>query len=66
VSRDAQLTISDLERWVDHGAQWRALEYDEQHVLVELCTCYGEPVDVVRGTAPELIAYVRARGRSGE
>jgi hypothetical protein len=57
----AELTVADLERWVEHGAQWRLLECDERHALVELCTCYGEPVDVGRGESPELIAYVQAR-----
>jgi hypothetical protein len=53
------ITVSELERWVDNGATWRALEVSDQRTLVELCTCYGEPVDFVRGEAPELIAYVR-------
>jgi len=54
-----ELTVADLERWVEHGAGWRVLELDERHALVELCTCYGEPVDVARGESPELIEYVR-------
>jgi hypothetical protein len=33
-------------------------------VTVELCTCYGEPVDLTRGTEPELVAYVRQRRSS--
>jgi hypothetical protein len=54
-----RLTVSELERWADHGAQWRALEISDEHAVVELCTCYGESVDVVQGRTPELIAYVR-------
>lgn len=55
----AELTVADLERWVEHGAGWRVLECDERHALVELCTCYGEPVDVGCGESRELIEYVR-------
>jgi hypothetical protein len=53
------ITAEDLERWTDNGAQWRPLEVSDELAVVELCTCYGEPVDVVQGRAPALIAYVR-------
>jgi hypothetical protein len=53
------ITLDELERWIDNGATWRALEVSDQQTLVELCTCYGEPVDLVRGEAPELIEFVR-------
>jgi hypothetical protein len=55
------LTLEDLERWEEHGATWRMLEVDDEHAVVELCTCYGEPVDLVRGEAPELIEFIRGR-----
>jgi hypothetical protein len=55
-----RVTIEDLRRWEDHGAIWRALEISDERAVVELCTCYGEPVDVVQGEAPELIEFVRA------
>jgi hypothetical protein len=54
------LTLADLQRWEDNGATWRALEIADDHAVVELCTCYGEPVDTLLGDAPELIAFVRA------
>jgi hypothetical protein len=54
------ITAEDLERWTDHGAQWRPLEVSDELAVVELCTCYGEAVDVVEGRSPTLIAYVRA------
>jgi hypothetical protein len=57
------LTLADLRRWEDSGATWRALEIDEHHAVVELCTCYGEPVDTLLGNVPELIEFVRARRR---
>jgi hypothetical protein len=55
-----KVTVEDLTRWEDNGATWRALEVTDELAVVELCTCYGEPVDVVRGDGPELIAFVRA------
>jgi hypothetical protein len=57
--RRPSVTVEDLERWTDHGAVWRALEITDELAVVELCTCYGEPVDVVEGAGPELVAYVR-------
>jgi hypothetical protein len=53
------VTVEDLERWTDNGAVWRPLEVSDDRAVVELCTCYGEAVDVVEGREPELIAYVR-------
>jgi hypothetical protein len=54
------ITVAELERWVEHGATWRALELSDEHAVVELCTCYGEPVDVREGAAAELIEYLRS------
>jgi hypothetical protein len=54
------VTIEDLTRWEEHGAVWRTVEVSDEGAVVELCTCYGEPVDTVRSRAPELIAFVRA------
>ena len=56
------LTVADLERWVENGAGWRAVEVSDDRAVVELCTCFGEPVDLLSGEAPELVAYVRAHG----
>jgi len=53
------LTIAALERWVAHGARWRAVAVSDDRAIVALCTCYGEPVDVLEGSAPELIEFVR-------
>jgi hypothetical protein len=59
------VTVEDLTRWEAHGAFWRAVEVSDERAVVELCTCYGEPVDMVRSEAPELIAFVRARRERG-
>jgi hypothetical protein len=54
------VTVEDLERWEEHGAIWRMLEVSDQAAVVQLCTCYGEPVDVVSSDDAEVIAFVRA------
>jgi hypothetical protein len=66
-ARDARprITVEDLERWTEHGATWRVLEVTDHRAVVELCTCFGEPVDVVESPAPELVAYAR-RQRAGD
>jgi hypothetical protein len=56
------LTIADLERWTESGANWRALEVADDRAVVELCSCVGEPVDVLQGAGSDLVAYVRERG----
>ncbi len=58
------VTVEDLERWEDHGAMWRTLEITDERATIELCTCYGEPVDVVGSEAPEVLEFVRARPAS--
>jgi hypothetical protein len=54
------ITLEELERWVDHGATYQALEISDEHAVVEMRTCYGEPVDVREAEAPELIEYLRS------
>lgn len=60
-----RFTLADLRRWEDHGAAWRAVEIDERFAVVQLCTCFGEPVELVRGEDRDLIAFVTGR-RSSE
>jgi hypothetical protein len=54
------VSVEELERWEEHGATWRALEVSRERAVVELCTCYGEPVDTVHSETPEVIEFVRA------
>jgi hypothetical protein len=54
------LTIDALERWTLFGAQWHPLELSSDNAVVELCTCAGEPVDVLQSNDPAVIAYLRA------
>jgi hypothetical protein len=58
------LTLADLQRWQESGATWRALEVTDEQAVVELCTCTGEPVDLLTGTGRELVAFVRECGLS--
>ena len=55
------LTIAELEDWELHGAIWRPLEVTDERAVVELCSCSGEPMDLVEGESPELIEFVRTR-----
>jgi hypothetical protein len=57
----AAITIDELERWEEHGATWRAVEVSDARAVVELCTCYGEPVDMRESESPELIEFVRSQ-----
>jgi hypothetical protein len=62
VAREA--TIKELEDWERNGATWRALELRDDRAVLELCTCYGERVDVVESDDPELIEFVRSHGEN--
>jgi hypothetical protein len=55
------ITIEALERWEENGALWRTAELTPDRVVVELCTCSGEPVDALASEDPALIAFVRRR-----
>jgi hypothetical protein len=52
-------TIDELEDWEQSGATWRPLEISRERAVVELCTCYGEAVDVVESDDPDFISFVR-------
>ncbi|MFN8163390.1 MAG: hypothetical protein U0R26_06075 [Solirubrobacterales bacterium] len=54
-----------LRRWEEHGAIWRTKSLAEGEAVIELCTCYGEPVDELRSSDPELLRYL-SRRRSSE
>ena len=57
-----QATIHELEDWTLNGASWKPVELSPQRAVVELCTCYGERVDVVQSEDPEFIEFVRSHG----
>jgi hypothetical protein len=52
-------TLADLHRWTDNGATWRLVLRAPDPPLIELCTCYGEAVDLVEPAADLLEALER-------
>jgi hypothetical protein len=54
--------VAALERWRDHGADYRVLELSSARAVVELRTCHGEPVDRLESDDPRLVEYLRAQG----
>ena len=40
----SERTISVLERWEGSGAVWEAVRLSDELAVLDLCTCYGEPV----------------------
>jgi hypothetical protein len=50
--------LSELEDWELHGATWRTVELGGQRVVLDLCSCSGEPMERVESQDPELIRYV--------
>jgi hypothetical protein len=53
--------VEILRRWEDNGAVWRVQSVTEKRVVVQLCTCTGEPVELIESDDHELIEFVRAR-----
>jgi hypothetical protein len=56
--------IHQLRRWEEHGAEWRVVHLSDERAIVDLCTCYGEPVDQLDSDDAELIAWLRERAIS--
>ena len=54
--------IAVLERWTDHGALYRVLELTDKRAVVQLQTCYGEPVDLLESDDARLIEFLREQG----
>jgi hypothetical protein len=61
-----QVTIEELESWEAHGAMWRAVSVGDRQVVVELCSCFGEPMDLVASRDPSVIEFVRLRDEHRE
>jgi hypothetical protein len=53
------LTVAGLERWALSGAPWRVVDISGQRVVVDLCTCMGEPIERVESGDPAVISYLR-------
>jgi hypothetical protein len=59
-----ETTRADLERWEASGAIWRVRSLAEDAAVVELCTCFGETVELVRTTDPATLAFLAERPAS--
>jgi hypothetical protein len=47
--------------WEAGGAVWKAVHVSDRLAVVDLCTCYGEPVDRLEARDAGTIAYVQRR-----
>ena len=56
--------IEILERWEQFGGTWKVRSLSPDVAELELCTCYGEPVDELRSTEPGFLAHVLDRVRT--
>jgi hypothetical protein len=53
--------VDVLRRWEEHGAEWRVVSLGEDRAIVELCTCSGEPMEVIESGDPDLLRLLRSR-----
>lgn len=59
-----EATRDVLERWEQSGAIWRVRTLSGTEAVVDLCTCFGEPVEVLRSRDAELLRYLADRPSS--
>ena len=52
-------TIIELEDWEQGGAVWQPVKITAEQAIVDLCSCFGEPMDRVQSDDPEFIEFVR-------
>lgn len=51
--------VDVVRRWEDHGAEWHVVGIENGRAMVDLCTCYGEPVDRLESDDEEFVSFVR-------
>jgi hypothetical protein len=61
-----EATRDVLERWEQSGAIWRVRTLSASEAVVDLCTCFGEPVEVLRSQDAGLLRYLAARRSSDD
>lgn len=54
-----ELTIEELEEWLQSGATWRVIEIAAAGAAVQFCTCTGTALEVRRTTDPAVVTYLR-------
>jgi hypothetical protein len=57
--------VSVLERWRDYGADYKILQPSDARAIVELRTCFGEPVERLESSDPRLLEYLRGAEEDG-
>ena len=57
--------VAILERWCNQGAGYRVLHLSDEVAVVQLCTCFGEPVDRLESSDPRLLGYLRGERITG-
>jgi hypothetical protein len=53
-----------LERWECCGGTWRIRSLSVDAAEIDLCTCAGEPVEVLRSSETGFLALLEARLRA--
>ena len=53
--------VDVLTRWEAHGATWRVRSLSRTEAVVDLCTCYGDPVEELRSGDPTFLAFLAER-----
>ncbi len=61
-----EATVDVLERWEQSGAIWRVRSMSESEAVVDLCTCFGEPVEVLHARQPAVLRYLAGRASSDD
>jgi hypothetical protein len=57
----AEDPVEVLRRWEDNGAIWQVEALTDEHAVVLMCTCYGEPVDRLESGDAGLLRFLRER-----
>jgi hypothetical protein len=50
------VTVEYLQEWEGRGAVWRAVRVSDDRVVIDLCSCSGEPMERVQSDEQELVA----------
>jgi hypothetical protein len=53
--------VEVLKRWEDGGAEWRIESLTDDHAVVMMYTCTGEPVERLESDDDGLLKFLRER-----
>jgi anti-sigma-K factor RskA len=56
---DDELTVDELEEWLQSGATWRVIDIAAVGAAVQFRTCTGTALEIRRTTDPAVITYLR-------